>query len=140
MALLRCSCFRVYMDFWWLRSHPNFSVSTTNLTRNFEASVQGIGFSLSNRRDGWKFCVWSTSFYHWTQEDLFGKLMITKITLFLYFFGVMFSGINTNVYLFILARFVTGLRLICNYAALEASLQQFLQPSMSLCHRSTEEE
>lgn len=140
MASLRSSCSRAHMDLWWLRSHTHIFVSASNRAWHFQIGFQNFGLSLPDWRNGGKFGFWSASVYSRPQTDIFGKFNIIQITLVLYFFGVLFSGIKTNPFLFILARFVTGLRLILNYAALEASLQLFLQQLMSLCRRAIVEE
>jgi len=61
------------------------------------------------------------------------SLINIQITLALYFFGVLFSGIETHPVVFIIARFVTGLRYGWMYVVWEDNSQLYSQELISLC-------
>jgi len=71
--------------------------------------IQITGFCLPDWGYRGQSAFWSDGPRGRPQEDLHRNLFVIKITLLLYFVRVLFSGIKTNTFLFVFARFLTGL-------------------------------
>ena len=81
------------LDLRWLLGHSYFNLPTTNRQAVRIDSLQSTSFRLSDRRNGRKFDFWVDGIRDREKKNIFGKYLDIQITLGLYFFGVLFSGI-----------------------------------------------
>ncbi len=109
MACLRYTGLGTGVDLRWIRSHPHLPLPQLNRRGIFRKHLQITSLRISNGRHRWQSPLRCPGLHPGSQEDLYRTPSLMQITLGIYFIGVLLSGIRTNSFLFVLARFLTGL-------------------------------
>lgn len=100
------------MDIWRLLSLSDKFVSKIYRRRAWLINIQIISNIISSRMHFRKLYFWNNWIYSRSKKNLFSNLffLLKKVTLIIYAFGILFSVAFKSVELFMLGRFLTGIR------------------------------